>query len=251
MNKRFIYGIVCIILAAVIAFGGIPLLASQTNAKIQVVKVSSPVNKGTVLTADSLSMEEVGAFGLAPNAVTKIEDVVGKYAATDLVENSLLLPGNISDTPISTDSLLSALPSGKVAVSVSIKSLASGLSDKLQSGDIIRIYHFKDTAVDIPELQYVRILSVTDEKGSEVDKTKSVVDEDEQQQSATIVVEATPEQALRITDLENDGNIHVALIYRGNKAAADKFIAEQDKFLKKAAEKQQKAESEAQKEEVQ
>lgn len=231
MNKRFFYGIVCIILAAVIAFGGIPLLASKTNAKVNVVKVISPINKGTVIAADDLILEEVGALGLAPNAISKIEDAVGKYAATDLVESAFLLSGNISDTPISSDSLLGTLPSGKVAVSVSIKSLASGLSDKLQSGDIVRIYHFKDTAQDIPELQYVRVLAVTDAKGGDVDKSKPVVDEDEQQQSATIVVEATPEQALRITDLENDGNIHVALIYRGDKSGADKFIFEQDKFL--------------------
>ena len=56
---------------------------------------------------------------------------------------------------------LNDIPSGRVAISLSIKTLASGLSDKLQAGDIVRIYHFLETAREIPELRFVRVLSVT------------------------------------------------------------------------------------------
>ena len=49
MNKRMIYGIVCIVLAAALAFGGIPLLAAKTNAKTNVVKVTSAIPKGAVI----------------------------------------------------------------------------------------------------------------------------------------------------------------------------------------------------------
>lgn len=31
MNKRMIYGIICIVLAAALAFGGIPLLSTRVN----------------------------------------------------------------------------------------------------------------------------------------------------------------------------------------------------------------------------
>ena len=231
MNKRMIYGIVCIVLAAVIAFGGIPLLASKINAKTTVVKTAAPISKGTQITEKQIVMEEVGKYGLTPGTITKVEDVVGKYAATDLVAGSGLLPGNVSATPVNSDVVLSQLPAGKVAVSFTVKSLASGLSDKLQAGDIIRIYHYKDAAAAVPELQYVKVLAVTDSKGGDIDKTKPVIEDEEQQQSATVLVQASPAQAQIITGLENDGNIHVALVYRGDAAVADDLVEKQDHIL--------------------
>ena len=91
-----------------------------------------------------------------------------------------------------------------VAISLTVKTLAAGLSDKLQPGDIIRIYHFLDKAEEIPELCYVRVLSVTDAKGVNVDNTREPSEDEEKQQSATITVLANPEQARRITELENE-----------------------------------------------
>ena len=56
-------------------------------------------------------------------------------------------------------------------------------------------------------------------------------DYEEKQQSATITVLASPEQAKIITGLENDGVAHVALISRNNDKLADELLAEQDKTL--------------------
>ena len=55
---------------------------------------------------------------------------------------------------------------------MTVKTLASGLSDKLQPNDIIRIYHFLETAEEVPELRFVKVLSVTDSDGVNVDNTK-------------------------------------------------------------------------------
>ena len=51
------------------------------------------------------------------------------------------------------------------------------------------------------------------------------------QQSATITVLASPEQARVITSLENDGVAHVALISRNNEKLAEELLAEQDVIL--------------------
>ena len=74
---------------------------------------------------------------------------------------------------------LNSIPSGKVAISLTVKTLASGLSDKLQPNDIIRVYHFLDAAEEVPELRFVRVLSVTDAKGVNVDNTKELVEDEE------------------------------------------------------------------------
>ena len=75
------------------------------------------------------------------------------------------------------------------------------------------------------------MLSVTDAKGVNVDNTKEPVEDEEKQQSATITVLASPEQARVITSLENDGVAHVALISRNNEKLAEELLAEQDVIL--------------------
>ena len=141
------------------------------------------------------------------------------------------LASKTSAVPVSSDVALNSIPSGKVAISLTVKTLASGLSDKLQPNDIIRVYHFLDAAEEVPELRFVRVLSVTDAKGVNVDNTKEPVEDEEKQQSATITVLASPEQARVITSLENDGVAHVALISRNNEKLAEELLAEQDVIL--------------------
>jgi pilus assembly protein CpaB len=88
-----------------------------------------------------------------------------------------------------------------------------------------------DEAKDIPELQFVKVLSVTDAKGVNVDNAKELTAEEEKQQSATITVLASPEQARIITGLENDGMAHVALISRNNATVAEELLTMQDDAL--------------------
>ena len=188
LNNRFIFGILSLLLAAVIAFVALPTIARQTNGN-------------------------------------------GLYATADLAVGDYILTSKISSVPVSSDVALNSIPSGKVAISLTVKTLASGLSDKLQPGDILRIYHFLDTAAEVPELRFVKVLSVTDSDGINVDNAKEPTEDEEKQQSATITVLASPEQAKIITGLENDGVAHVALISRNNDKLADELLAEQDKTL--------------------
>lgn len=230
-NNRFVFGIISLVLAAVIAFIAIPTTISKTNGKTEIVRISQPVLKGAQITDQDVELVEVGGYNLPANVARIKEDVVGKYAAVDLTSGDYILASKISLTPITSDIQLSSIPSGKVAISLTVKTLASGLSDKLQPGDIIRVYHFLDVAEDIPELQFVKVLSVTDSKGINVDNTKELSEDEEKQQSATITVLASPEQVKIITGLENDGACHVALISRSNDKLAEELLAKQDESL--------------------
>lgn len=231
LNNRFIFGLLSLLLAAVIAFVALPTIARQTNGKTEIVRIKQPVLKGEQLTSGNTEVVEVGGYNLPANTARTLEDVKGLYATADLFPGDFILTTKISATPVSSDAALNHIPSGKVAISLSVKTLASGLSDKLQSGDIIRIYHFLDIAEEIPELRFVKVLSVTDAKGINVDNTKDPAADEEKQQSATITVLASPEQARLITALENDGIAHVALISRNNDSLAEELLAEQEKLL--------------------
>ena len=231
LNNRFIFGILSLVLAAVIAFVALPTIARQTNGKTEIVRITQPVLKGEKITSDNAEVVEVGGYNLPSNVAHSMEDVEGLYVTAELAAGDYILTSKVSTVPVSSDVALNDIPSGKVAISLTVKTLASGLSDKLQPGDIIRIYHFLETAEEVPELRFVKVLSVTDSDGINVDNTKEPTEDEEPQQSATITVLASPEQARIITEMENDGVAHVALISRNNDQLAEELLAEQDRTL--------------------
>lgn len=231
MNQRFLFGLLSLLLAAVIAFIALPTIARQTNGKTEIVRVTKPILKGEKITTENTEVVEVGSYNLPPGIAHALEDVAGLYATADFAQGDYILSSKVSIQPVSSDIALNNIPSGKVAISLSVKTLAAGLSDKLQPGDIIRIYHFLDTAEEIPELRFVKVLSVTGADGVNVDNSREPIEDEEKQQSATITVLASPEQARIITALENDGVAHAALVSRGSEKLAGELLAEQEQIL--------------------
>ena len=183
-----------------------------------------------------MELVEVGSFNLPADTARHTGDVIGTYAATDLYPGSYILPEMVSSQPISSDQTLNTIPDGMVAISITTQTLASGLSDKLQSGDIIRLYHYDDTnalepVTDIPELRFVEVLSVTDADGLDIDYTTPPAEDEEKQQTASITVQVTPEQAMLLTQYENQGILHVALVSRGNESLAQELLDRQSDIL--------------------
>ena len=237
VNSRFLYGILSILLAAIIAFIAIPTVTRKTNSKVEIIRITTALDRGDPITAKDVELAEVGGFNLPDNVATKLEDVIGTYAASSLYPGDYILSGKVSSTPLSSDLTLNAIPDGMVAISITVQSLAAGLSDKLQSGDIIRLYHYNDLSgtlnvvQDIPELKFVKVLSVSDSKGLDIDYTKQPEEDEERLQTATLTVQATPEQAMLLTQYENEGMLHVALISRGNEALAKELLNQQAEIL--------------------
>ena len=236
MNNRFIYGFLSLILAAIVAFIAIPAVTSKTSHTTQIVRIKSDVARGSILTSDDVELVEVGGYNLPEGLAKKISDVTDTYATTNLYAGDYLLPAKLSRDPLSSDLSLNNIPDGYVAISITTQTLASGLSDKLQANDIIRLYHYDkedvlEPVVDIPELRYVKVLGVTDSEGLPIDYTTPPAEDEERQQTATITVLATPTQALLLTKFENEGVLHAALISRGNEALAEELLGRQDDIL--------------------
>lgn len=236
MNNRFIYGILSILLAAVIAFVAIPAVTKKTSSTCEIVRMKTTVSRGTIITSDDVELVSVGGFNLPNTTARKTEDVIGTYAATNLYPGDYILPEKVSATPLSSDLTLNEIPDGMVAISITTQTLATSLSDKLQSGDIIRLYHYDDQNVlepvtDIPELRFVKVLSVSDSKGLDVDYTTPPAEDEERQQTATITVLVTPDQAMLLTRYENEGVLHVALVSRGNEKLSTELLQRQAEIL--------------------
>ena len=236
MNNRFIYGILSIVLAAIIAFIAIPAVTSRTSSTCEIVRMKNMVTRGTPITVEDIELVEVGGFNLPDTVARRFADVIGTYAASNLYPGDYILPDKVSNVPLSSDLALNEIPDGKVAISITTQTLATGLSDKLQDGDIIRLYHYDDENIlepvtDIPELRFVKVLSVTDAKGLDIDYTTPPKEDEERQQTANITVLATPEQAMLLTRYENEGILHVALISRGSEKLSAELLSRQDDIL--------------------
>ena len=231
-RNRTVIGVLCILLALIICFGVTPLFSRSASEKTEIVRVTKDIKECDEITAEMVQTVEVGAYNLPQNLMTDKKEVVGKYATADLAAGDYILSSKLSAVPAAENAYLYNLDGKKQAISVTIKSFATGLSGKLESGDIVTVivadYQGKGETAIPPELQYVEVISVTASSGYDAN-TGEVVDEKELPSTVTLLV--TTEQAKVLAELEQDSELHLALVYRGTPENAAKFIAAQDALI--------------------
>ena len=231
-RNRTVIGVLCILLALIICFGVTPLFSRSASEKTEIIRVTKDIKEGDEITAEMVQTVEVGAYNLPQNLMTDKKEVVGKYATADLAAGDYILASKLSAVPAAENAYLYNLDGKKQAISVTIKSFATGLSGKLESGDIVTVivadYQGKGETAIPPELQYVEVISVTASSGYDAN-TGEVVDEKELPSTVTLLV--TTEQAKVLAELEQDSELHLALVYRGTPENAAKFIAAQDALI--------------------
>ena len=218
-KNRTVIGVICILLALVICFGITPLFNQSISQRSEIVRVTKDIHAGELITKDMVATAEVGSYNLPSGLMTAKDNVVGKYAK--------------ADAPAAENAYLYNLDGTKQAISVTIKSFATGLSGKLQSGDIVSVIvadYPEDGETTIPaELQYVEIISVTASTGYDANTGEAKGDEKELPSTVTFLV--LPEQAKVLAELEQVAKLHLALVYRGTADGAKQFIEAQDALV--------------------
>lgn len=232
-RNRTVIGVICILLSLAICFGVTPMFTRSASEKTTALRVSAPIANGDEITKDMVESVEVGAYNLPLNISTEKEDVIGKYATADLDVGDYILTSKLSDEPAAENAYLYNLDGSKQAMSVSIKSFATGLSGKLKSGDIVSVvvadYQGLGETVIPPELQYVEVISVTADSGYDANTEENTPEEKELPSTVTLLV--TVEQAKVLASLEQDSNIHLSLVYRGDEEKRAAFIEAQDELI--------------------
>ena len=236
IKNRTVVGILCIALSLIICFGITPLFNQSISQKTEIVRVAKEIKTGDEITKDMVQIVEVGGYNLPEDVVKNTETVLGKFASADMVPGDYIISSKIADEPAAENAYLYNLTGEKQAMSVSVKSFATGLSGKLVSGDIVSIiapdYKKQGTTVIPPELQYVEVIAVTAGSGYDAN-TGEQEDSEEKELPSTVTLLVTPEQSKILAMLEADGNLHISLVYRGSKENAAKFIEAQQAVLTK------------------
>lgn len=238
MKNRTILGIVCIILAAVVMFGVSPVINRMVAEKLTVCQVNKDIKQGHVITATDVTKVEIGGYGVKGGVIKDENQLVGKYAKSDIYPNINLYPDMVTEKADSAEDVFKSLDGNKLAISVTIPSFANGLSGKIQNGDIVSVIAVTNSGSTIPaQLTYVRVITATTSKGMDADHTSSK-DDNSNDMPATVTLLVNPIQAKLLAGYDQNAKIHLALVYRGSDENATKFLAAQAKIFSESGDAQ-------------
>lgn len=227
LKNRTVIGVICVLLSLLICFGLTPLFNKGMSQKTEIVRVTKEIKAGDEITKDMVQSVEVGGFNLPENVIRIKDNVIGKYAISDLGIGDYILNTKVSDMSAAENAYLYNLDGSKQAISITIKTFANGLSGKLQSGDIVSViapdYKKQGETVIPSELKYVEVISVTASSGYDAN-TGDQITEEERELPSTVTLLVTPEQGNILAELEADSKSHLSLVYRGSPENTKKFI---------------------------
>ena len=246
VRSKLFWGIASTVFALLIAFAGVPSIISEVGKTVEVITFSQDVSAGSLITADMLEYKQMTAYNLPSNAVLDIDQINGRYLTHDAVHGDIVTSLRLSSTYPGSSPELANLPKGKLAVSFTLSELAESVSSKLQAGDIIQIFAVLDSNKESgdlaaqmpPELQCVKVLSVTSSEGIDVNESGDIIEDPSV--ISTVTVEVTRQQASILIGLEHMATLHAGLVVRGDDSLAAQALAQQEALM--APESEQSAE---------
>ena len=238
MKNRTIIGIICMALAVVMTFVVAPIVTNITSDTTKIVRLTQDVKQGSPITEDVVEVVKVDKDSIPAGAIEDKSDVVGKYAASNLYTGDFFTKAKLTNNGNTAEDVFATLDGKHVAISVTVDSLAAGVSGKLQNGDIVTLLivnNDTNKAVTPPELKYMKVITTTTSGG--IDKDAVIKNEDGSYElPSTITVLANTQQAKLLAEYEGNAEIHAALVYRGDKSTADKFLSTQNSYFKNKTE---------------
>lgn len=263
LRNKFIIGMLCI---AIGITAGFVLLPKSQNADVdmsQVVRLTQDVAAGTLLESNMLELAQVPTESVPAGAASAVESFLSRYASSQLYKGDILTEAKVRDTLV--DPVAAAAAKGKQLVSVTVPTLSAGVSGTLQPGDIVsvmvtsKVTQFnanlglntatqepdaevaqngsslissvtKESQTYIPEeLRYLEVCKITSSDGSDALVNGKENTEEPNRLPVTITFYATEAQALKLAEVEQNGELHVTFVARGDDA--DKFIPRSERVL--------------------
>lgn len=231
IDKRIIIGICAILTACLLVFIVLPMLIKSQESKAIVVRLIKDVPAHGRITADCIEEAEVKNYNLSPEVIRSADGVVGKYATQDMYAGMYVVKEQLAEQPAQKNAYL--WDRSDRVVSIDIDGFANGLSGKLEAGDIVSIVANTDNGSEyIKELQFMEILAVTADTGSDVDaQTRAETDAP----AASMTLACTEQQALKLIDCSANGSVYVVFVYRGDPSECREYLDRQQEILEDLA----------------
>lgn len=225
IKNRIFLAVLALVLAVIFAFVVSPLIERASLEETIIYIAPSAIEKGTKID-ESMVQEYVFPSKYLPVGVlTDKNQIAGKYAASDFSAGSFFFQESLSETPTVQNDWYRNMSDDELAISVTLKTLANGLSAKLEPGDIVSVIDVRPEGASIPnELKYVKVLAVTNDLAKDYDAQSN----EEEGLPATVTFSVCEKQAEILAELELNSNLHIALVSRGDEDRA-KVLLEQQK----------------------
>ena len=262
LRNKFLIGILCIVIGVTVGFVLLPRSQDSDINMTRVVRLRQDVEAGAKLEEAMMEIATIPAESVPEGASSALESFLNRYASTPLYKGDVLTAAKVRDTLV--DPVAAAAAKGKQLVSVTVPSLSAGVSGTLQPGDVVsimvtsKVTQFnqnlgllapaedsedeplqsgglissvtRESQTYIPEeLRYLEVCKVSSSDGTDAlvngDKNK----DEPNRLPVTITFYATGEQALKLAEVEQNGEIHVTFLARGD--AADAYIPRAERVL--------------------
>ena len=224
-KSKIFLGVVCIVLAALIAFLLLPKFYASKSVTTSAVKLNEDIPVGTVITNEMLSVVEVGSYGLPGNVILNKDDAIGKVASENMYVGEYL-----TNTRIITEEeyqqlvaeQTKGLTNGYCLVTVQFPGASAGVASVLRAGHIVDVHECvenEDYTFSVQKVlssMYVYdVLNAELESLGELDaKLEEALVEDDTDydfEPAFVVFRCTEQQAQTLIRLERMEALHLTL----------------------------------------
>lgn len=267
LKNKLLIGSLCIVLGLALAFAGIPRMYGESVKTTPQFIAKADITPGTVISTENIEQVEIPESLSVENAVTG-NVAIGQYAIHPIYKGDVITTAKITAEYFPDDTYKLASEKEKVVVSMSIRNLAASAAARIKAGDVVSVYALPQSArtaagswglepsagqaddenededeeqptlssptekpktVVYPELKYIEVAAVIANTGAYAQVHNELVDEQENSLPTTVSFYATEEQALRLTEIEMNGQAQIAFVAR--EEAAYKYIPREEKIL--------------------
>lgn len=231
LKNRIFLSALCIILAGIISFLLLPKFYADKGATVMVLRAAEDIAAGTKIEDKHLAAVEVGSFGLPDGIISDKTLIVGKIAQVNISKGDYLFSQKLGEF-IADEKLDCIDAENKRLVTVTVPSIAAGLSSHLKSGDVVTVAVFSSRkdgggtsentisqVILYPELKGLEVYSVENSRTQSTAQVREQQAENQQGSSdpipkaVTLIVTET--QATKLIEAEYTGKLHLIFEKRG------------------------------------
>ena len=239
-SKLFI-SIILLLMAGILTFAFLPKMYGSQSTTMNVVQFIDDVNLGTKISEDMLVTKTIGQYGVDKSVITSKDQIVGKYATSNIRHDINLYSDMFTDNWNEVDGAINTLlKEGDKLVTLTLASGAKSVGGLVNPGDYVDVLTQKASAVTYDEwggssesdkvememtplLTHVRVYKLQNnalEDISELTRKYHSLQEandgseenfDSSMVPAYVTLIVNNEQAVKLANQEYDGTVHLVL----------------------------------------
>ncbi|WP_064092019.1 Flp pilus assembly protein CpaB [Rossellomorea aquimaris] len=175
---------------------------------VEVVVASEKINENERITEDKLKVTNLPSKGLHPQAVKKKNDVVGKYATAAIEADETLLTHRIKSSKEETLFVSRKVKEGFRAISIGVN-IVQSVSNLIEPEDVVDVIASEEIKVENKNtIKTEQILSEVAVLAVGRKMIAATSEEEEYVEYTTVTLEVKPEDAVKLVNAAEKGNIH-------------------------------------------